>query len=134
MTKLKAYYAPGERGWVEDLGNGFYKLINVPLSKNLRWGDIVTLNEEQGIFTVERVVERKLPHRGYIEYDETSQWPSIVAVFEARYRRGNEYALEGGFNATKDRPGRALINFKDTVDIKHAIADLDGVRFVSGED
>lgn len=134
MAKLKAYYAPGERGWVEDLGNGFYKLINVPLSKGLRCGDIVTLNEEQGIFTVERVVERKLPHRGYIEFNEDFQWPNIVAAFEARYRKGNEYAIEGGWGATRDRPGRALINFKDTVDIKHAIADLDGVRFVSDEE
>jgi len=134
MPKLQVYYAKSERGWVDNLRNGFYKLINVPLSKELRWGDIVTLSEDNGILTVERVVERKLPHRGYIEYDETSQWPSIVAGFQARYRLGNEYAMEGGWGATKNRPGRALINFKDTVDIEHAISNLDGVRFVSDEE
>lgn len=85
-------YEPGETGWVEDLGDGTFRISNVPLAP-LNMDDVVTLVEVDGRPTVDRVVRRVFTKKAGIRYH---------APYEKNYRKLRRafdkkgWKLEGG--------------------------------------
>lgn len=133
---FRVRYSKRETGYVEPTDvPGKYKVVNVPVSFGLRWGDIVHLfgTSEDGLI-IDEIVERQLEHAAMIFYADLDSWPKIVAAVEARYKRGEDFAMEGGVPPSDGREGFAIINYTDEVDLAHALSGLEGVRFDTEEE
>ena len=86
-------YSPGETGWVEDLGDGTWRVANVPSFSPLNIDDVVTLEEdEDGRQAVKRVISRAFPKKAGIRYSPPTEsvYQRLVQAFE---RKG--WKLEG---------------------------------------
>jgi len=128
-------YCEGESGWVKPLGEGRYKILNTPMTSGLRWGDIVSvIDSDDGRPIVHEVLERKMENGGTLSYDTLEDWAMIIAKFESRYKRWEDFALEGLFAPCAGTPGLAAISYTENVDVSIIIRDLPGVRFKTEEE
>lgn len=134
VETIKIQYCVGETGWAEKQNDGLFKIVNSPaIAKNLRWGDIVRVKEDDGILRVTEVVRRQLPHRAEIFYKSRENWPEIVGALRARYKYTENISVEGSYPPQGDTEGHAVVNFNDEVDLKHALGQIEGVRIVEEE-
>lgn len=129
---IKIQYCVGETGWAEEHGDGLYKIVNTPaMNKNLRWGDIVRIDEEGVIL---EIVKRQLPHAAKVFYKTRESWADIVAALRARYKYGENISVEGGYPPSGETEGMAGVNFNDEVDLKHALGRFEDVRIVHDDE
>ena len=65
MVKIR--YAKGEKGWAEELGDGKYRIDNIPLTDRLNIDDLVRcrLNDD-GELVVSRRLKRRYPEKTLI--------------------------------------------------------------------
>jgi hypothetical protein len=66
---VKIRYAKGETGWAEAMGDGTYRIDNIPLTDRLNIDDLVRcrLNDE-GELIVSRRLKRRYPEKTAIRY------------------------------------------------------------------
>ena len=85
-------YEDGETGWVEDLGDGTFRIANVPMSDRVNMNDVVTIKEKHGRPTVDKVVRRAFTKKSGIEYPKpfAKNYKKLCRALE-----GEGWALEG---------------------------------------
>src|SRR5438309_11772900 len=73
MVKIR--YARGETGWAEEMGNGTYRIDNVPLTDRLNIDDLVRCRRnEAGELVVRGRVKRRYPEKTAIRYEKEGQY------------------------------------------------------------
>jgi len=132
---IRIQYCPGETGWAERQDDGNFKILNTPaMAKDLRWGDIVSVEKTDGFLRVKEIVSRQLPHSAKIFYKAREIWPSIVGALRARYKYGENISVEGSVPPKGEVEGFACVNYNDEVDLEYAIGCIVGVRIVRDEE
>lgn len=92
-------YEDGETGWVEDLGDGTFRIANVPMAP-INIDDVVTLVEVDGRPTVDKVVRRVFTKKAGIRLQDTS---------EKAFRRLARAFRKKGWKLEGSTPGFALL-------------------------
>jgi len=74
---ISIHYADHETGWAEDLGNGTYRIANIPLEPGLNIDDVVTLEPGDPACctrpTILKVLSRGYRHKLAISYKPSSK-------------------------------------------------------------
>jgi len=116
---IKIRYAPGERGWAIDLGNNRAEIANLPAA-DLNTGDVVTLaKDEDGMYCVDKIVERRWPRKTKVSYSEPHQetYKQLCALF----RKDRNWPMEGWL------PGLCSVAHPENADLV-AIAAQAGLK------
>ena len=102
---VKVRYAKGETGWAEEMGNGTYRIDNIPLTDRLNIDDVVRCRRnEAGELVVRRRVKRRYPEKTAIRYEQEEQYGLLrEKVLEAGAK------IEGLMGPQGGEPGLALV-------------------------
>lgn len=112
-------YAPGETGWAEDLGDGTWRIANVPLSSGINIDDVVMLHKDENErHVVGSIVRRNYDKKTTIRYQPPFQ--DNFKLLKAAFLRSG-WKFEGG------RPGVGLLAHKGVTD-PAAVALTVGLR------
>src|SRR5215471_11049731 len=103
MVKIR--YARGETGWAEDLGNGQYRIDNIPLTDRLNIDDLVRCRvNDDGELVVSRRLKRRYPEKTAVRYERAEQYRSLRQKVLAAGAK-----IEGMLGPQGGRPGIALV-------------------------
>lgn len=93
LPHVSIHYADHETGWAEDLGNGTYRISNIPLEPGLNIDDIVTLKSGDPKCctrpVVDKILSRELRHKLVITYKPGSK-KNYTALCAAVERAGGK--------------------------------------------
>lgn len=103
MVKIR--FAKDETGWAEDMGNGTYRIDNIPLTERLNIDDIVRcrLNDD-GWLVVRRRLKRRYPEKTTVRYERAEQYRLLQ-----RKVQGAGARIEGMIGPGSGRRGFALV-------------------------
>lgn len=102
---VEVRFGKSETGWAEELGDGKYRIDNIPLTVPLNLDDLVRcrLNND-GELVVSRRLKRRYPEKTVIRYEcEEQYWLLREKVLAA------DAKIEGMFGPHDDKPGVALV-------------------------
>jgi hypothetical protein len=103
MVKIR--YARGETGWAEDLGNGQYRIDNIPLTDRLNIDDLVRCRvNDDGELVVSRRLKRRYPEKTAVRYERAEQYRLLRQKVLAAGAK-----IEGMVGPQRGRPGIALV-------------------------
>ena len=103
MVKIR--YARGETGWAEDLGNGQYRIDNIPLTDRLNIDDLVRCRvNDDGELVVSRRLKRRYPEKTAVRYERAEQYRLLRQKVLAAGAK-----IEGMLGPQGGRPGIALV-------------------------
>ena len=103
MVKIR--YARGETGWAEDLGDGQYRIDNIPLTDRLNIDDLVRCRvNDDGELVVSRRLQRRYPEKTAVRYERAEQYRLLRQKVLAAGAK-----IEGMLGPQGGRPGIALV-------------------------
>lgn len=70
-------FASDETGWAEELGDGTYKVMNIPLERGIGLHDIVTVKTVDGWLVVDEVIKRAYAQKVAVHYDTKAECDAI---------------------------------------------------------
>ena len=110
-------YDEGETGWAEVLGEGKYRICNIPLTDLLNIDDVVTCAEgDDGWLEVVDVLERKYPSKTAIKYDTVEQYKGICErATEAGFK------VEGMVGPHHGKPGICFVAHDENLNVYEMI-------------
>lgn len=119
----KIRYDDGESGWAEDLGNGQYKIANVPLCESLHFGDIVEFPDGADRFSGNyKIVKKGLSEKVGIRYESREKYSEMVDRCNLPEFKEN-VCLEGMV------PGMAILCHSSEVNIEDLFKGIEGLAF-----
>ena len=85
---ISVHYGPQETGWAEPLGNGTFRICNIPFQGDFNVDDIVTLRVDNSCEctrpVVDIVISSVYPHRRVVTYQPSTKknykslWHAVV--------------------------------------------------------
>lgn len=93
MTKFR--FSPDETGWAESLGDGKYRIANIPLNPSLNLNDVVrgVENPRTGWIEVKELLQRPLNVKMYLSYSCDRDIENITLFIKEAEER--EFHIEG---------------------------------------
>ncbi len=125
MSSVRIRFDKGETGWAEVLGDGKYRIDNVPLANDLNIDDVVTCEKgEDGFLSVVDVLERKYPLKTAVKYEKEEQYHQLREKVKAAGCK-----IEGmiGPRGTED-PGICIVAHDENFDLKRIVLEEVGIK------
>ena len=111
---VRIRFGPNETGWAEDLGDGTYRLSNLPAISDIHFRAVVTVKEvDEGPPQIDKVIDPGHAHQYSIMYPDK---PTYVEMAERANKLWPRLCLEGYAAPTDTKPGWASLSFDDSID------------------
>jgi hypothetical protein len=104
-SMVRIRYAKGETGWAEEMGDGKYRIDNIPLTDRLNIDDLVRCRfNDDGELVVSRRLKRRYPEKTAIRYERAKQYRLLQQkVLKAGCK------MEGMIGPERGKPGLAIV-------------------------
>lgn len=96
----RVVFGSGETGWAENLGDGLWRIANVPFDAPLNADDVVELMARDGRLEVVRVRRRVFPRKSVVRYEPKD---------ERTFRKLDKAFQDAGWKLEGALPGVAVL-------------------------
>lgn len=111
---VRIRFGPNETGWAEDLGDGTYRLANLPAISDVHFRAVVTVKDVgEGPPHIDKVIDAGHPNQYCIRYLDK---PTFVEMSERASKLWPRLCLEGYLPPSDTSPGIASLSFDDSID------------------
>lgn len=125
MTTSKRFRIRPPRGanedalWAEPLGGNTARILSIPFSNKVVYGDVVTVvSDERGRPKVGRIVKRPYPFKATVKFTHKSDEVAIRSLLSQR-----DWPIETSV-AASGRPGFLTIGYPANADIAKVLAQV----------